>query len=242
MSAQREALIDRIRKLQKFTLAAGCSEHEASAAAQKVSALIAEYDVTSDELRIRTDAKGCITDTFIELNATRSDWMTCALPIARLYHCRVWYTNDRADPLGLGFEQPITVLKYFGFPSDVAACVATSAIIYNSITGEAAALPRRSGKLYLESFRAGMIARICERLREMTQQRQAAQVTGQALIVLKDALVTEEYAKLNLRLGTVRSSTMKDYNSAAFAAGAAAGNRTDLGGKRVPATQRAIIG
>ncbi len=231
-SPDRAALIERIRKLAKFTIAAGCSEHEAAAAAAKVAELISAHNVQQSELSIRADARGCITDDFTEITKNRPDWADCIMPIAALYSCRTWYKHDYDDPLGLGLPQYTTKFMFFGFPADVAACIATCALIYNAVSGEAAKF--RGDKL---SFRAGMIARLRARLEDMerTVHRAAAPSGSTALISLKHQLVTEEYAKLNLRLRATRPTASRAADSRAYAAGAAAGSRTDLGGSKVTA-------
>lgn len=63
-----------------------------------------------------------------------------------------------------------------------------------------------------------------ERINEMRPKLQ----TGSALIVLKDQLVTDEFAKLGLRFRNVRARTNVDM--AAFSRGMAAGNGVNLSG------------
>jgi hypothetical protein len=231
---EREALVARIRKLSRFTTAAGCSEHEAQAALAKVRELIAAHNVTQSELEVRFEAARCITDEFIELNATLGDWTSCTVDIAKLYHTRVWASRGTEDPLGIGLVQPVTKVRFFGLMADVAACVATSGIVCASVNSEASKF-----KGHRISFRLGMIARLSERLRAMQiEERQAPVASGTALIVLKDQLVTEEYAKLNLRLSRGRAAKQSATNSAAYHAGSAAGSRVDLGGAKVAQTRQ----
>lgn len=224
---QREALVSRIRKLSKFTTQAGCTEGEAALALAKVRALIAEHNVTQDELSVRFEASRCITDEFVELNATVSDWTQICLPLSALYSTRCWYSKkDNADPLGIGMPMPIVQAKFFGLAADVAACIATCSIVYTAVSGEASKF-----KGHRISFRLGMIARLCERLREM-KVAERMPTTGNALVVLKNALVTEEFARLNLRLRDVQlKRTVSD--GASYRAGASAGSRVDLGAGKV---------
>jgi hypothetical protein len=230
-TASRDSIVDRIRKLAKFTTANGCTEAEAGLAAAKVAALIAEYDVTQDELSLRRDDTGCITDDYTELNATISDWAECCADIAALYGTRGWFKQGSEDALGLGFETPTVRIKYFGLPSDVAACLATSALICVAVNTEAVAFKTRSPNARLD-FRGGMVSRLCERLQQMHRERTVAQrSTGTALIVLKDQLVTEEYAKLNMRLrARYGSAPTRQRNADAWVAGRNAGARVDLTG------------
>lgn len=234
----RTALLARIRKLAAFTEANGATEAEASTAAAMIADLIARHNVTEDECSVREDTAGCLTDQFTELNAS-DDWIALVPVIARVYHCRAWFAVRTEDPLGLGMVMRVRHVRYFGTALDAAAATATAAIVYTAL--QSAAKSFRGDRA---SFRAGMVARLEERLRELIPPEQPRASTGTALMVLKDQLVTEEFAKLNLRLrsraacpsGTVRA------NGAAFAAGAAAGSRADIASGQRLYGNRAIAG
>jgi hypothetical protein len=223
---RRLAIIAKIRKLSGITTDRGASEAEANYAAQRVAALVAEHDVSATELSVRADASACITDEFTELNAA-DDWLPCATLIARVYGCRVWMCTEMDDPFDLGLPMRVRRIRYFGCPVDVAACVATTAIIYTGLQTESAAF-----KGDRASFRLGMSHRLQARLGELWDRKRreyAGAPTGSALIVLKDQLVTEEYAKLNMRLSSHRTAGRgRPVNSAAFAAGQAAGARAQI--------------
>jgi hypothetical protein len=235
---EREALVARIRKLSRFTTASGCTEHEANAALAKVRELIAAHNVTQSELEVRFEAARCVTDDFTELNSTIGDWAQCAVEIAALYGTRAWCSRGNEDALGLGFTCAVTKVKFFGLMADVAASVATAGIVCSAVSHEAARYSG-GGRNGRASFRAGMIARLRQRLRDMKGEERKVAASGTALIVLKDQLVTEEYAKLNLRLRTRYAGRPTAHNSAAYAAGGAAGSRVDLGGGKITA-QRSI--
>lgn len=223
-ASERAALVKRIRALSRFTEANGCTETEAQAALAKVQELISAHNIRQDELSIREEGLHCTQDEFTELNSSVGDWMDCGLPIAALYNTKVWVAQRiEDDPLGLGLgSMRVAHMRFFGFAADVAASVATAAIICNAVNAESSRF-----KGHRPSFRAGMIARLCQRLRDMKPK--AAQSTGRGLIVLKDQLVTEQFAKLNLHLRNVRATRTTAHNSAAYAAGQAAGNGVNLG-------------
>lgn len=236
----RDTIINRIRKLSKFTIANGCTEAEALNAAARIAELIRANSITESELSLRADASGCITDEFCELRATQSEWMTCAPAIAKLYSCKVWVHQREDDWLGIGAPEPVCAIKYFGFPHDVAAAVATSALLYNAIKTELHRAPIR-GRTRIRSFSLGMAARVHERILVLiaTRDREAPRATaGNSLIVVKDAIVTEEFAKQNIHLRTLRSrSTTVDPD--AYSRGKAAGERFDIGERRAMDDRRA---
>lgn len=222
----RETILAKIRKLSAVTTARGASEAEAAYAARKVAELVREHEVSATELSTRADAAACLTDEFTELNAS-DDWLPCASLIARVYGTRVWMHSETADPLDLGMLMRVRRIRYFGTPVDVAAAVATTGIIYAAFQSESAAF--RGDRA---SFRRGMSDRLQARLAELwdTKRREyAGAPTGTSLVVLKDALVTEEFAKLNLRMGEHRpTGSSRAVNPAAFRAGQAAGARTQI--------------
>ena len=150
-----------------------------------------------------------------------------------MYGTRAWYGHRDEDTLGIGMTMRVTYCAFFGLASDVAACIATTSIIHTAIEGEAEKYKGRASAR--ASFRAGMVARLNERLAEMA--RVPAPVTGNALVVLKNQLVTEEWAKLNMRLraGTLSNAAVRD--GAAFNAGRSAAGRVDLGGAKVAGTR-----
>ena len=85
---------------------------------------------------------------------------------------------------------------------------------------------RRTG---VERTAGKKLARITiERLTEIALARKAAQPTGRGLMVVKDQLVAQEWAKQGIRLSPGRAAGFA-VNPAAHAMGRAAGDRVDLG-------------
>ena len=218
----RQDIISRIQKLSKFTTASGCTEFEAASAAAKIAELISAHDVQDSELALRADAQGCIFDEFIDFASKQGEWTSAVPPIARLYHCKVYVQRRVENILELG-AKPVLAMRFFGFPQDVAACIATTSIIH------AAVMDARPAKhLDCKSFRWGIVDRLQERLQELITARQAP---GRGLLVLKDQLVTEEFAKHGINLGRATKRTVSlDKNS--WDAGRSEGSKIDLGGKK----------
>jgi hypothetical protein len=244
-SAERERIISRIRKLASMTVERGASENEAAQAALLMSKLLEEFSVQSSELELRSDARGCIKDSIIAFHADRKPWMEALWAVAELYSCKAWRTYTTEDILGIGLTEDVTHLNFYGFPEDVAACLALGAIIQIARNGGMAEFiktkdARRKGSrvrnIALDSFDLGFAERITERIREIIAAKPKA-ITGNALIVLKDQLVTEEWANYskNMRWGRARAGyTIGD--SAAYARGSAHASGVALHGKPLTAS------
>jgi hypothetical protein len=219
----RQDIISRIQKLSKFTTASGCTEFEAASAAAKIAELISAHDVQDSELALRADTQGCIFDEFIDFASKQGEWTSAVPLIARLYHCKVYAKRRVEDIFELGSSRPVLAMRFFGFPQDVAACIATTSIIHAAVMGA-----RPAKHLDCKSFRWGIVDRLQERLQELLTARQTP---GRGLLVLKDQLVTEEFAKHGIRLGQATKRTVTlDENS--WDAGRAEGSKIDLGGKK----------
>jgi hypothetical protein len=180
--------------------------------------------------------------------------------VADLFHCKPWFEESFEDVLGLGIPTRSISIKFFGFKLDVAAAIAMTEIIAVSIQTELVkfqesfrqANPRPTAKrkladwtgdykLKTESFRAGMRDRLNQRLKELLPP--PVETTGRGLMVLKNQLVTDEWAKSNLTPKNLRSSRqMTAADGAAYAHGQSAGSRVDLGTGRAVANNQRQIG
>ena len=222
--SNREALLTRIRKLTAMTQANGCTEAEAGAAASLLAKLLSAHNVAMSELEVRTEAAGCVLDSFTEFGSKVGAWTPCIAAIAKLFQVRVWYSRADEDVLGLGFTTQVSHIKFFGFAADVEAALALTRLCYTAILTEGERWAKSNkGKRALADFQLGMSMRLRERIAELTK----AAPTGTALVVLKHNLVNAEFAKLGINLGQATRRAATD--SAAYNAGAAAANRTDLG-------------
>lgn len=221
----RDAIISRIQKLRKMTEANGASENEAQTAISMIAKLMADYGIHETETQLRADAQGMITDYIILWQTAIDEWNLLPTAISKLYHTKPYYQRGAEDILEIGEMTSCTYIKFFGYPIDVAASVATMQLCATATNVESMAFRGKPIDKY--SFRLGMITRLRERIQEITTQRDAAAPTGTGLMVIKDALVREEFARVGPRLGRtdIRNRTV---NQSAMAAGRAAGNRVDL--------------
>lgn len=213
-----------------MTTEKGCSESEALTAASLLSQFIESYNITQDEMQIRADAQGCIEDEFFELGFSRSEWTNSCGYIAALFSTRCIFREEFEPDLGV----KIIKIAYYGFPLDVAGAVALSAIIANAVHTDGSAFEskvRGSKKKSSSgsSFRIGMADRISERLHHMKWEKDFSRQNsnGTALMVLKDQLVTEEFAKRFPNVGKARQvGNISDSN--AYQKGREAGNKVSL--------------
>lgn len=230
---ERADLISKLQKLSRLTIAAGATEAEAAAAAAKIEALMREYNISQDELSVRKDAAQCAFGEYKEFGSGHRDWMYCARTIAAVFDCKTYCKSDASDI----FET--TAVRFFGFPADAAAAVALLGICANAITNECdhymSASGRGSGRHGAYSFRLGMINRLNERIRALR-----VMPTGSGLIVLKRQLVTEEWAKQNVRLSSRGATRSRGVNSDAFSAGKRAAEGVDIGGGKLSGASHMI--
>jgi hypothetical protein len=229
----REALAARVRKLSKMTTANGCSENEAAFATLRIAEIMAAHALTQDELSIKEDAAHCIQDDFILFGQATGDWYIIHQSIARLYGCKAWQKAVRLEEIeGLGISHPVRPFRFYGLANDVVACISTMSICYTAVATEC------EGKRKATDFGLGMITRLSARIDELKPKF----TTGSALIVLKDQLVTEAFAKEGIRLRHVNAK-QRNVDPTAYAQGFAAGAHVNIHGGRnatsvVPAVKR----
>jgi len=257
---ERAAVIAKLQKLRKMTVSAGCTEHEAMAAMGMIARLMAEHNIQQDELSIRVDANGCVVDFFQEITDGFSSLSGLSQNVAKLFHCKPWFEEEWLDALGLGFTTRTISIKFFGYKLDVSAAIAMSEIIAVAVQTELVkfqdqyrqANPRPAGvrklatwtsdyKLKAESFRSGMRDRLNQRLEQLIPA--PVETTGRGLMVLKNQLVTDEWAKSNLTPKNLRSARqMGTADAGAYHAGRDAGSRVDLGTGRSVTNNQLRIG
>ena len=222
-----ERLVQRIQGLRAKTVAQGCTEQEALAAAEKVAELLDRYGLSLGELDFR--AQPC---DGIGIQTTRRRFApidACIPDIATFFDCRVWVEQAKG-----------TALRYvfFGLRGDVAAAqylyemverafetetdMFRASDLYARMTGE-----RRSAT---NSFQIGLARGISGKLGSMRAARGASRhsASGRDLVPVKAAMVDEEVAKLGLDLHAREIGRGKRVLSDAFAAGEAAGQRLEF--------------
>lgn len=200
-----------IRELQKKTIDNGCTEEEALAAAKLMGDLMQKHDLEMDEVGLKEETAQCKKNVVRAVDDFAS---SIVVGIGNFCTLKVW----RSAP---------GEFTFFGTPHDLEIGKYLYEIISEAMDygwSEYSELVGYSMKKRA-SYRMGFAHRVCERLRELKEERNRA-VTGTALVVLKDQLVTEEFAKLNMRLDKARPQMAGD--SSAYYSGVSAGSKVNL--------------
>lgn len=229
MMDDKESIKNKIRALMAKTTEAGCSEAEALLAAHKVQELLNKYELSISDMKLKSEST-CVTGAYDVRVKSRPpvDW--CIAAISYFTDTKCW---RQTEPNGL------ITYKYFGLESDVMIAeyvtkVVDWALIYGGedyksspVYGNATSSQR--SKILLD-FRLAMAQRIAAKLRQMKdEQNKANQSTGRDLVVLKSAIVTEEWAKEGIRLNKAKKSKGHKFSNAdAYHAGAKAGDAFQL--------------
>jgi hypothetical protein len=237
-AAELSRVKGRIKALTEKTVANGCTEAEAMAAADMVGRLLERYALSMDEIEIRTAR--CI-QVEVRLAGRRRPIDGCVPTIARFCDCKVWLARTAVadlqpsdfDPMRLGSRY-----VFFGFETDTALAIYLFTVIDRAVSTETAAFrqlnPRFRGvrlRQASSSFQHGVVARVSERLDAMHRARDAAvraqRSTGTALILAKDRVVEDAFRETDVRLVSL-GPTGRRVISTAFSAGWAAGDRVNL--------------
>lgn len=240
--AARDALISRIHKLRALAECAGATEAEALAAAAKMAQLIAEHNVQATELTIRRDAQGCIIDFLYIAQGEKSNWQHVHGPIGRLFKVKSFRRREKADLLGLGLMESVVTIHFFGFPEDVAAAKAMMKLMELACVREIAQWCKKpKGRTTKQDFELGLYTRLKERIEDLIPPPVLSQ--GTALMVLKDQLVSNEWAQwlrdndMTIRKGRTRGGSIDER---AFISGTVAAERVDLNQTKVTQAPRQI--
>jgi hypothetical protein len=220
-------LVQRIQGLRAKTVAQGCTEQEALAAAEKVAELLDRYGLSLGELDFR--AQPC-DGIGIQTNRRRfAPIDSCVPAIAAFFDCRVWV--EQAKGMALRYV-------FFGLRGDVAAAQYLYEMVERAFETETEAF--RAGDLYgrmagerrsaTNSFQIGLGRGISHKLQAIRTERHASQrsAAGRDLVPVKAAMVDEEVAKLGLDLHTREMGRGRRVLTDAFTAGEAAGQRFEF--------------
>jgi hypothetical protein len=222
-----DRLMQRIQGLRSKTLAQGCTEQEALAAAEKVAELLDRHGLSLSELDFR--AQPC---DGIGIQTTRRRFAPidqCIPAIATFFDCRVWAERATGAPLRYVF---------FGLRSDVAAAQYLYELVERAFETETAVF--RAGAIYAgmagerrsaaNSFQIGLARGISAKLETLRTARSATQrsASGRDLVPVKAAMVNEEMEKLGLDLRSRGVGQRKHLLKDAYLAGQAAGEQFDF--------------
>ena len=189
----RETQLARIRALLERTTANGCTEAEAEAAAAAVDRLLAQYELSLDEVGVRAQEV-----VRLDIEALSHPVRHAALNIGLFCDCKVW--SDKPNIVFLGLEIDTEVAEYVVTLFMRAIDRETGNFI---VFNEDYALRDGAGRANMvTSFQVGMAGRLGERLLHLKSSRDFTQKKGGFdLVVSKGALVSQAFATLGISLG-----------------------------------------
>ncbi len=215
----------RIRALSERTVARGCTEAEAMAAAEMVGRLLERYALTMEAVDFR--AEPCIQIEVPIGGQRRRPVDACVPAIARFCDCKVWLarTAQQAHYVFFGFDTDVGLAAYLFAMIDRAIKTELTGFRRTSPALAGTALRRASA-----SFQHGMAARVAERLTALHEAREASVAAqhsaGTALILARHRVVEDAFRATNVRLRYM--SGLARRRNAAFRAGQEAGERVNL--------------
>jgi len=219
-----ERLMQRIQALRAKTVAQGCTEQEALAAAEKVAELLDRHGLSLNELEFKAQPCEGIGIQTTRRRAAPID--ECIPAIAAFFDCRVW--QERAG------DAPFRYI-FFGLRGDVAAAQYLYELVERAFETETNAF--RASEIYAamagerrsatNSFQTGLARGISAKLHASRAARDAVMrsASGRDLVPVKAAMVDEEMEKLGLSLTSRVLGRAKRVLTDAYAAGQAAGER-----------------
>jgi Protein of unknown function (DUF2786) len=219
--AALDKLKTRIQALRAKTIDNGCTEDEALSAAAKVAELLDRYDLSLTDVEI--SAAPCERRAFETHRKKRIPLDDCIGAVANFCDCRVWREKNPAGE---------TRYVFFGLRSDIEVAHYLTELIDSAVRAELGRYKTTSGYLRFRhkdrhlanaSFALGMVASIADKLTAMKAGRdEVNRGSGRGLVVLKAAIVDEEFGKLDLRLRVSRG-TSRMVSMTAYEAGGVAG-------------------
>jgi len=212
-----DKLKNRLQALRAKTIANGCTEEEALSAAAKVAELLDRHDLSLSDLDLRAEACDRLE---IATRRKQRQPISAAIPaIAAYCDCKVWREKDEDGQVRYVFFGLKPSLEMAAYVHDVIETAMQTA-------WEAYRANQRFVRSRVDergSFLFGMAVSIADKLSAMKTERDQANraSSGRDLVVIRHAIVEEEFGKLDLSLRRGRASG-KRVTLGAFEAGQAA--------------------
>jgi hypothetical protein len=219
----KQTIVARIRALQAKTTAAGCTEAEAEAAANTVDRLLEQYELTLDEVTIRTQTEvEMATIEKVGQHAVRY----AAPGIAQFCDAKVWLDNHDRDLVFLGLDVDVQIAEYLTLLFWRAIDRESGA--YSMLNPDLTLAPRHEQSGMVWSFQVGMGQRLGERLKTLKSKRDfTQQKTGTSLVLAKKPLIDGAFATLGISLGQSRGRAAE--HGDAYNAGRTAADGVSIG-------------
>jgi hypothetical protein len=222
--ANREGIIEKIKALLAKTTENGATEAEMLSALDKASAMMDAYDITDAELQIAKDE--AVTQHCDPPDLKDPHQIKWRLTYAVAQFCGVQIFRSRHE----------TGLRCIGAPSDTQLAMwlldtladFVFAELYAHLVGCLA--PKGERRVIMRSFTQACCSRITDRLLELVERSKTARTSnGRELVLVKDAAIKAFMKEHDIHLRTTCCGSSSNVDSAAQAAGRAAGDRASFG-------------
>lgn len=199
----RLAIAAKIRALQNMNLDRGFTEAEAMLAANKIAELMIKYRMSMSDIEIQSERVGKITIDLFRKN--RHPVNLCLKAIADYTGTKGWLVKGSS-----------VRVVFFGLESDVRIAKYLLAICRNAIDSES--MNFKTNPLYIHSknrkgdfisFGNGMASAMAKTLRSMIPKTAVSTASGTSLTLIKNAIVEDAYAKLELTLTPVNARLLQ---------------------------------
>jgi Protein of unknown function (DUF2786) len=221
----RNLIIEKIRALLSKTVENGCTEAEMMAALDKAAAMQDAYDISDEELQLTKEEKVMLHTDPPDLSDPHKIKWQLSGAIGQFCNVQIYRSPHQ------------TGLQCVGLPSDVQFAMWLLDTLADFVFAELYALligclaPKSERRIIIRSFTAACCDRITDRLLALIERSKAERTSnGRELVVIKDAAIKAFMKDNGIHLRTCSGYSPTTVNSAAEAAGRAAGDRAAFGG------------
>lgn len=217
-SDERQKIAARIRALLAKTVENGCTEDEAIAAAQKAAEMLARYNLTVDEVKLRESPFSRHRERHDDEVGDRL-WKI-ADAIGELTGARFW-TSRAGEPVEInffGFEHEVDVAKYL-----LEICARAMRGEYRRLSNDLRLLTPVRRRWKLMAFLDGMADTLARRIKALIEPTS----TGTGLIVLRDQLIDAALKDAGINLDSRKMRRSRDFERT-YRDGQRAGERVSL--------------
>jgi hypothetical protein len=203
-NVERDRVKERMKKILARTEAAGCSEAEAITAMELFEKLSEQYDITMSEIDLREEP--CIQITIDSGSKKRSQMDNIMVRAAQLCSVRYWVSGggknvkDNLQYHFFGMESDLERVKYYYEVLKSAMDTERDKFM----AGYSDRMVRGAKRSMRSNFQDGFRDRMCERLYRMKLDRDIEmhkmQSTGTSLVLVKEQVVEENFAKKDMKL------------------------------------------
>lgn len=204
---KRKAIAARIRALLAMTVANGCTEAEALSAAEKAAELLAQYELTMDEVEMRASPFSASEQDHASDDVGERFWVV-ANAISELTNTRSWTSRPGVHPVRYSFFGLAHEVEIASYLLEICSRAVRTEVQRAAIEGEWAFLRlaiRRSRRI---GFIDGMCDRLADRIRDLRPPRPA----GTGLVILRNALIDEEMRNRRIKLDSGNARDSRDFD------------------------------